>query len=96
MAPKRSSSKGREKETTSKTPSLDDRWLTTKCTESDILSLVDECLLQPWSIVKWRYAFSLAGQEKVQAQEWQMSFTRTRRIPQDQAGFKELQPLESF
>ena len=54
MAPKRSSGKGKEKEGDSIAPTLDDGWLASKCTESDILSLVDECLLQLHSIIKWR------------------------------------------
>ena len=36
----------------SSTPPMDDEWLASKCTESDILSLVDECLLQPQATIK--------------------------------------------
>ena len=48
--------KGKEKEVTSTAPTLDDRWLMSKCTESNILSLVKEDLLQSRSIVFWRSA----------------------------------------
>jgi len=56
MAPKRSSSKGKEKGAANSAPTLDDGWLASKCTESNILSLVDEYLLQPHSVVQWRPA----------------------------------------
>ena len=53
MAPKKSSGKGKEKDATSSAPTLDDGWLASKCTESNILSLFDECLLQPQETIKW-------------------------------------------
>ena len=53
MAPKKSSTKGKEKEAASSSLSLEDGWLASKCIEYDILCLVDEHLLQPRSIVKW-------------------------------------------
>ena len=57
MAAKKSTGKGKEKEAArSRAPSLDDGWLASKCTESDILSLVDECLLQHQETIKWRSA----------------------------------------
>jgi len=48
--------KGKEKEVTSTAPTLDDRWLMSKCIESNILSLVKEDVIQSRSIVFWRSA----------------------------------------
>ena len=52
MAPKKST-KGKDVEPE---PTRDEGWLPSKCTESDILSLVDECLLQSQETIKWRSA----------------------------------------
>ena len=53
MAPKKSTEKGKEKEVASSAPSLDDGWLLGKFSESEIQSLVDECLLQSRETLKW-------------------------------------------
>jgi hypothetical protein len=51
--------KGKEKSAASSGPSLDDGWLASKFTKSDIQSLVNECILQLRETIKWR---SMLGQ----------------------------------
>ena len=35
---------------------MGDGWTTSKFSESNIGELVDDCLLQSWAIISWRYA----------------------------------------
>ena len=53
IAPNKLTGKGKEKEVASSVPSLDDGWVMSKFIESDIQSLVDECLLQSRETLKW-------------------------------------------
>jgi hypothetical protein len=52
MAGKKSASKGKGKESKTASPSCE-LWKKSKCTEDDLQSLVDECLLQRKVIVQW-------------------------------------------
>ena len=56
MAPKKSIGKGKGKGVMIAEATLDDGWRETKCSDFKILSLVEECLLQPREIVQWRSA----------------------------------------
>jgi hypothetical protein len=55
MAGKKSATKGKGEE--SKPATLfGDGWKTSKCSEADLYSLVDQCLLQSNEIIQWRAA----------------------------------------
>jgi len=57
MAPKKSTGKGKGKETKAAEQSREG-WGASKCSESTIYTLVDECLLLSQEIVQWRSAES--------------------------------------
>ena len=53
MAPKRSSRRGKSE---AKEATIADGWMKSKFLESDIASLVDDCLLQSRAIIQWQSA----------------------------------------
>lgn len=55
MGGKNNTSKGKGIESKDAAPS-EEAWRKSKCTEADLRSLVDECLLQPKEIVHWHPA----------------------------------------
>ncbi|RLM61458.1 hypothetical protein C2845_PM14G10050 [Panicum miliaceum] len=60
MAGKKGTTKKKGKET-KPAVSSDDGWKTSKCSEADLQSLIDECLLRSKEIIQWHAATGITS-----------------------------------